>query len=491
MTQYNSRSMARSRKHNRIELDKTAKILLAAFAIIGIILAIVAGKLVFNLAKGWSVTSLSGAPVGSSSTAGNAANTPGSALQTNNAPAAASWDGKSRINILLLGLDYSDERAITEGAASRSDTMILVTIDPVSKSLGALSIRRDLWVNIPGHDYGKINSAHYFGQIDNIPGVGGPGLAMQTVEEFLGVPIDFYARVDFNTFVKLVDEVGGISINLQEPMLMDPYHTGMPFWQPAGLATMPGAYALEYARHRDDASGGDVGRGSRQMEVIKAFFNRIMNWNLMPKLIARAPALYAEVSAGVQTNMTLGQAIQLGLLIAQIPEDNFKTYNIDFNYCSPETAWTANGETYILRPFMDKIRILRDEIFVNSTTAAAPLALATESSQTTSGDPVALATAENARIEVLNGSSAGGLADSTATYLKNQGLNVIATGNSSEGYTYTTIVLHSATPYTLSYLASLMGNIPSNRIYNRYEPNGNVDITVYLGSDWANSNPMQ
>ena len=152
--------------------------------------------------------------------------------------------------------------------------------------------------------------------------------------------------------------------------------------------------------------------------------------------------------------------------------------------------WTDAGEQYILRPFMDKIRILRDEIFVNSSTAAAPIAMATDSGLPVSGDALSLAKAENARIEVLNGSSSGGLAEETSTYLTSQGLNVIATGNASEAYTYTTIVVHNATPYTLSYLATLMGNVPNNRIYNRYEPNGNVDITVYLGSDWANSNPM-
>ncbi len=491
MTQYNSRSsMARSRRRSKVTLDKTAKILLAAFAIVGLLLAIVGGKFVFNLVKGWTLTPLSGAPVGSSSTNASTTTTPGQSLQTKNAPAAAAWDGKSRINILLLGLDYSDERAATEGAASRSDTMILITIDPVSKSLGALSIRRDLWVNIPGHDYGKINSAYYFGEIENVPGVGGPGLAMQTVEEFLGVPIDFYARVDFNTFVKLVDEIGGVPINLTERMLMDPYHTGNPFWQEPGLVVMPGAYALEYARSRASAQG-DIDRGSRQMEVITAIWKKITSDNMMPKLIARAPQLYAELSSGVQTNMTLGQAIQMGMLLVQIPRENFKTYNITYDYCSPETVWTDSGETYILRPFMDKIRILRDEMFVTNTTAAAPLAIATETGQTvSSGDTVTLAKQENARIEVLNGSSTGGLAEKTASYLTSQGLNVIATGNAPEAYTYTTIVLHNATPYTLSYLASLMGNVPSNRIYNRYEPNGNVDITVYLGSDWANSNPM-
>jgi hypothetical protein len=309
------------------------------------------------------------------------------------------------------------------------------------------------------------------------------------VEEFLGVPINFYARVDFNTFVRLVDEVGGVPINVKERMLMDPNHTGSPFWLEPGYVVMPGNYALEYARNRS-TSGGDIDRGGRQMEVVTAIFQRIVSLNMMPQLISRAPALYQELSAGVQTNMTLGQAIQLGLLFVQIPQSNFKTYNITYEHASPEMIWTESGEQYVLRPFMDKIRLLRDEIFVQGSTAAAPITIATQTGQDVSGDPLSLAKAENARVEVLNGTSTAGLADTTSAYLTTQGLNIVSTGNASENYTYTTVVVHNATPYTLAYLSSIMGGIPTNRIYNRYEPEGNVDITVFLGSDWANSNPM-
>lgn len=487
MNQYNSRSMAHTR-NRKPQLDKTTKILLAAFAVVGILLAIIGGKFLFNLVKGWSLTSLPGAPVVSGNNS-NSSITPGSALQTTNAPKAGSWDGKSRINILLLGLDYTKERAATEGGPNMSDTMILITIDPTSKTLGALSIRRDLWVNVPGHDYNKINKAYWWGEVDNLPGVGGPGLAMQTVEEFLGVPINFYARVDFDTFVKLVDEIGGVPVTVTERMLIDPHHTGMPFWMEPGNYVLEGTYALEYARSRSSAQG-DIDRGSRQMEVINAMWKRIVDNNLMPKLIARAPQIYAEISAGVQTNMTLGQAIQLGALMVQIPQSNFKTYNITYDYCAPEMIMADGIEQYILRPYMDKIRILRDQIFVNGTTATSPLAISTQTGQNVSGDSLALAKAENARIEVLNGSSSSGLADSTASYLTSQGLNVVGTGNATEAYTYTTIVVHNSTPYTLAYLATLMNGIPTNRILNRYEPNGAADITVYLGSDWSNSNPM-
>lgn len=489
MNQTTNRSMAHARK-SKPSIDRTGRILLAAFAVLGIVLAIVAGKFVYDLVKGWSLTSLPGAPVTSSdSPSNNSSITPGSSMQTSNAPAAATWDGKSRINILLLGLDYTEKRAATEGGPSMSDTMILITIDPMTKTLGALSIRRDLWVNVPGHDYNKINKAYWWGEVDNLPGVGGAGLAMQTVEEFLGVPINFYARVDFNTFVRLVDEIGGVPIDVKERMLMDPYHTGMPFWLEPGFVVMPGNHALEYARSRSSA-GGDIDRGGRQMEVVNAIWQKIVKANMMPQLISRAPALYQELSTGVQTNMTLGQAIQLGLLFVQIPQSNFKTYNITYDHASPEMIMTASGEQYVLRPFMDKIRLLRDEIFVQGSTASAPITLSTLTGQDVSGDPLNLAKAENARIEVLNGTSSGGLADTTSAYLIAQGLNVVSTGNATEDSTYTTIVVHNATPYTLAYLSSIMGGIPNNRIYNQYDPNGNADITITLGSDWANSNPM-
>lgn len=489
MNQSTNRSMAHTRK-SKPSIDRTGRILLAAFAVLGIILAFIGGKFVYNLVKGWSLTSLPGAPVTSNnSPSTNTSTTPGSSLQTSNAPAAATWDGKSRINILLLGLDYTEKRAATEGGPSMSDTMILITLDPMTKSLGALSIRRDLWVNVPGHDYNKINKAYWWGEVDNLPGVGGAGLAMETVEEFLGVPINFYARVDFNTFVRLVDEIGGVPIDVKERMLMDPNHNGSPFWLEPGFVVMPGNYALEYARSRS-SSGGDIDRGGRQMEVVNAIWQKIVKENMMPRLISRAPALYQELSTGVQTNMTLGQAIQLGLLFVQIPQSNFKTYNITYDHASPEMIMTESGEQYVLRPFMDKIRLLRDEIFVQGSTASAPITLSTQTGQNVSGDPLSLAKAENARIEVLNGTSTGGLADTTTAYLISQGLNVVSTGNSSEDSVYTTIVVHNATPYTLSYLSSIMGGIPNNRIYNQYDPNGNVDITVTLGNDWANSNPM-
>ena len=123
------------------------------------------------------------------------------------------WDGASRVNILFLGLDYRDWEA-GEGAP-RSDTMILFTVDPLSKTAGIITIPRDLWVNIPGFGYSRINTAYSSGEGNKLPG-GGPGLAIKTVEQLLGVPIQYFAQVDFLAFEEAIDAMGGLYICIPE-----------------------------------------------------------------------------------------------------------------------------------------------------------------------------------------------------------------------------------------------------------------------------------
>src|SRR6185436_2519249 len=125
------------------------------------------------------------------------------------------WDGASRVNILFIGLDYRDY-ILNEGPP-RSDTMILFTVDPQSKTAGMLSIPRDLWVNIPGFGYSRINTAYASGEGNRLPG-GGPALASKTVEQFLGVTIDYYAQIDFNAFVEFIDLIGGIEVYNDEDL---------------------------------------------------------------------------------------------------------------------------------------------------------------------------------------------------------------------------------------------------------------------------------
>ena len=485
MNQQNNQSITRSTKRARRKLDTKTWVILAIFTVVGLIFAFVGGNFVFNLVKGWSMTNLPGAPVGSAGTGGDpsAITTPGAPVHSNTGPVAGTWDGKSRINILLLGLDYSTRRQNNDQGSPLSDTMILVTVDPLTRTIGAMNIMRDYWVSIPGYEYNKINSAYKLGEDYDLPG-GGAQLAMETVEALLGVPVDFYARVDFKAFETIIDEIGGIPITMQQRMLLDWKGNGNKFWIEPGTYVMPGKYVLAYARTRDKAYGdGDVDRGKRQMEVITAIKNRVLNLNTLPTLISRAPAIYNEISAGVQTNMSLDQAIQLAYLVAQIPSENLHTFSPGYSVAQP---MTKSDGIEVLRVIPDALRAVRDEMFTASGVAAAPIVAQESGVIISAGDPLPLAVQEAAHIEILNGSSTAGLSERTQAFLQSKGLTNITVGN-YEAQNSTKIIIHKPVTNTLSYLAAIF-SVQSSLISNQLDPNSAVDITVILGNDVVANN---
>jgi LCP family protein required for cell wall assembly len=329
-------------------------------------------------------------------------------------------------------------------------------------------------VNIPGYDYAKINTAYYIGEINQLPG-GGPGLAVKTVEELLGVPINYYAQVDFEAFVKFIDDIGGLPVEITEPITLDPIGQWNTVTFEPGPYTLTGRWALAYVRARK-GSGDDFGRAQRQQEAIIAIRNQILDFNQTPTLIANAPTIYADLSSGVHTNLSLDQIIQLGLLAEQIPIENIKQAYIGTEQI--EFATSPDGLD-ILRPIPDKVRLVRDEIF----TIGGPV-----SPVEVSTDPTELMKVENARVSILNGTGTGGLAGKTGDYLKGLGVNVTDVGD-GQAQGATTMIIYSAKPFTAAYLAQLM-NIPTSLILNRYDPNATTDIQIILGNDWATSNKM-
>jgi LCP family protein required for cell wall assembly len=386
------------------------------------------------------------------------------------------WDGASRLNILLLGLDYgdwADERA----GASRSDTMIVLTIDPQSKTAGMLSVPRDMWVNIPGFDYGKINTAYYLGDANKLPG-GGPALASKAVEQLLGVPIHYYAQVDFMTFIYLVDQIDGIEVNVTKKVKVDPIGGGPDDRViPAGLKHMDGMIALAYARARY-TKGGDVDRSERQQAVIIAIRNKVLDPVNFPLLIARAPEIYETVQSGINTNMSFEDALQLAVLMQQIPLENIKKGVINYDMVLLDKS--PDGLD-IFKPIPDKIRELRDEIFTTGG-ALSPAARGV--------DLTDLMRQENATVLVRNGTYTEGLAVRTADYFKTLGVNVLGSDNSNEYPGVTKVIDHRGRPYALQYFRDLFKINSGGQIVIQYDPNSQVDIEIILGDDWANSNSM-
>ena len=278
------------------------------------------------------------------------------------------WDGASRINIILLGVDHRKDEAASAGDA-RADSVIVVTIDPQTKTAGVLSIPRDMWVNIPGFGYGRINSAYALGEGSSLPG-GGPGMTSRTVEQFLGVPIHYYAEVDFMTFVHLINNLGGIDVDVHQKVKVDPLGPGADDRViPKGIHHMDGMIALAYARARYTGDG-DVDRAKRQQSVMLAIRNKALDPATFPSLLARAPQIYQDLQSGISTNMSFDDAIELAVLLQQINPDNIKRGVIDYSMVLLDT--TDDGAS-IFKPIPDKIRELRDEIFT-ADGAASPLA---------------------------------------------------------------------------------------------------------------------
>jgi LCP family protein required for cell wall assembly len=389
------------------------------------------------------------------------------------------WDGASRITVLVIGLDFRDWMA-GEGAP-RSDTMILLTIDPLTKTAGMLSIPRDMWVNIPGFGYGRINMAYSHGEGSKLPG-GGPELARKTVEQFIGVPIQYYAQVDFNTFVEFIDLIGGVDIYNDENLRLDQVGAGKDKIKLTccGTRHLPGNVALAYARFRKDKEG-DIARAHRQQKLILAIRDKVLSPENFPVLLGKAQTFYEEFSAGIKTNMPFDTALQLGVLARDIPVESIKPGAIDYSMVSLDNVVLGGADAAIMKPLPDKIRELRDQVFTSGG-ALSPLAA--------QSDLTALMQADGARVRVLNGSFAGGLDVNTGNYLVTMGVPVTEIGPADQAYNSTVIVLYAPKLYTLKYLQSVFGISSSSQIWFRPDPTSTVDVEVRLGADWANNNPM-
>ena len=403
---------------------------------------------------------------------------PAITIPDSNLPAA--WDGASRITILLIGLDYRDYLA--NDGPPRSDTMILLTIDPLTKTAGMLSIPRDMWVNIPGFQYGRINMAYFYGEGSKLPG-GGPELARKTVEQFIGVPIQYYAQIDFNTFADFIDLIGGIDIYNDEELRLDPVGHAKDKIKLTccGIRHLNGEKALAYVRFRKDKEG-DIARSKRQQKVIIAIRNQILSPENFPVLIGKAQKFYEKLSAGIKTNMPFDTALQLGVLAKDIPIESIKQGVINYDMVTLNNTTLGGQDASVMKPLPDKIRVLRDEIFT-SAGALSPLAA--------QADPTALMQADGAHVLLLNGSFTPNLDYNTGAYLQQQGMQIVGVGAADQAYNQTTVILYSPKLYTLKYLQTLFRLSSSTQIIIKPDPTSQVDVEVRLGNDWANSNPMQ
>ncbi len=233
---------------------------------------------------------------------------------------------KGQINILLLG---SDQRQGSGGF--RTDTIMLVTINPADNSVNITSFPRDLYVEIPGYTTNRINTAFARDGFKTMA---------DTLEFNFGVRPDYYALINFWSFVDIVNSLGGVDVNASKPL--SEYTAAGWFTIPEGVTHMDGETALYYSRSRYSTS--DFDRNRRQQEVITAIVDKMMNLYT----IAKIPELYRIYSENVTTNIKLSDVIQLIPVAARVKStDNIQHYYVGRGEV---TSWMTPGGAAVLLP---------------------------------------------------------------------------------------------------------------------------------------------
>lgn len=237
------------------------------------------------------------------------------ALQARTTPPAGPPTIHTSQNILVLGMD-----ARQGGRMWRTDTIMVVAVDAARREVGILSIPRDLWVDIPGYGPGRINIADFIGENGAGPGRG-PALVSQILQDNLGVKTEHWVRIRQEGLVHLVDAMGGITVTLDCPLVEKTPDSRVKgqyeyLMLPAGPVFLEGDIAKKFVTYR--YSTNDFNRARRQQQVIWAIRNRALELDLFPRI----PQLWAALNDTFQTDLLVGDIVQLAALGRDLPAAN-------------------------------------------------------------------------------------------------------------------------------------------------------------------------
>ena len=313
------------------------------------------------------------------------------------------------VNIALMGTD------ITNGIG-RTDTLIIASVNPNLPSVSLLSIPRDLYVYIPGWKMSRVNTADVHGQQVNYPG-GGPGLVRATIEYNLGIRIHYYARVDFEGFVDIINTLGGVDV-LVDCELHDTFPDPEAEDGASDIDLMPGVYHLEgkqalwYSRSRWNTN--DFDRGRRQQRVLRGAFAKMNQLGLLPKV----PELWEDLIQTVDTDVPLDTALWLAQVAGRLDTTiALKSRFIDGTVLQ---SWRTPEGAAVQLPNSQRIGPLIAEALAPPDTARSRQGVA--------------------RVEVVNGTTWSDWGILAADRLAWEGFDVVLAEDASGNYPQTVIV---------------------------------------------------
>lgn len=320
-------------------------------------------------------------------------------------------EGDGRINILALGIGGPGH-----SGGNLTDTIMLVSIDPVNHKASMLSIPRDLWVKIPSDGYQKLNAAFAYGREgsrskENAKQVqDGLQLLDKTLAPIIGVPIHYHAVVDFQAFRQAVDAVGGVTFNVDET-LYDPTiaweNKGNPYIAKTGVQSFDGKRALLYAKSRETSS--DFARAKRQRQVLVALKDKIMSLGTFSNPV-KVSSLMSSFGDNVYTDFSLNDMMRLYQIMGKIPSQDI----VSLDLVTPPHAFLTTGNMNGLSIVQPKAGVGEYDDITNYIRNALRDGFLAK---------------ENASVAVYNATDTAGLATKKANELKSFGYTVTTVDN--------------------------------------------------------------
>ncbi len=270
-------------------------------------------------------------------------------------PLATFNDGR-RMTTLIMGVD----RRQRGNDYTLTDSIMLVSVDPTSEKVSVLSIPRDLLVEIPGFRAHRVNAAFILGTRQG-GDEAGVRLAMQTIEQNLGVQIDHYALLDFQTVVNIIDSVGGVTVRvpktIDDPKYPDHNYGYDPFYLEAGEQHLDGKIALKYMRSRH--TGTDFDRSQRQQQVLLAFRQRLLAQEA-GEFLSLAPTIVDKLRDGFFTSLSTNDIVMLAQAVTHVSTRNISMAVLDYEYVQSQ-ATENEGTVLLIRP--EKVSELIAQLF--------------------------------------------------------------------------------------------------------------------------------
>lgn len=358
-------------------------------------------------------------------------------------PGTIQWNGRDQITVVAMGLT----QRTTEPA--RTDTLMVMGINPATHHINMLSVPRDLWVDIPGYGQGKLAIAYE---------IGGPKLAAYTLERDLSIPVDYTVAMTFHGFVKVVNAMGGVTVNVPHE-LRDPTYPCLvgyaycPIDIKAGTQHMDGATALEFVRERHAFAQQDLARVQDQ----QAFSVAVKHALLSPATWLRYPAILTVLRDSIISNMPMNDLPAIGAQYLLTPKSQVDHEYINMTNGMVQAGWSNDGQSILVPTSSTAIPNLVHRLF---------------------GDPQL--TREHTPVAVLNGTSGSGLAADVETTLQGMGFHAVSAANATSSPAQCQVIVNTAAAGPAEYTARRLQRLFNAQLLHRSLP-GQARITLIVG----------